>query len=66
MGPFSEKRQIERAEAVSRLLAHKDLSDWARNYWSGVLKNLAMSEDQYNQRVVQLYKDRTRSIEHGP
>jgi len=62
MGPYSKKRQIERAEAVSRLLAHKDLSDWARNYWTGVLKNLAVNEEQYNHRVVQLYKDKARTL----
>ena len=62
MGPYSKKRQIERAEAVSRLLAHKDLSDWAHNYWTGVLKNLAVNEEQYNHRVVQLYKDKARTL----
>jgi len=62
MGPYSKKRQVQRAEAVSRLLAHKNLSDWACNYWTGVLKNLAVNEEQYNHRVVQLYKDKARTL----
>ena len=55
MGPYSEQRQIERAEAVARLLSDPNLNDWAKNYWSRVAQNLSMSEEQYNARVVALF-----------
>ena len=62
MGPYNPKRQLERAERVARLLEQDDLSDWAENFWTGVLRNLSINEDQYNHRVVQLYKDRARTV----
>lgn len=55
MGPYSEQRQLERAEAVARMLQQPQLSEWARNYWSKVAVNLAQNEAQYNARVVRLY-----------
>ena len=62
MGPYNFDQQLERAERVSELLEQDNLSDWARTFWLGILKNLAINEDQYNHRVVQLYKDRTRTV----
>jgi hypothetical protein len=56
MGPYSEQRQLERAQAVARLLRDPNLNEWARNYWSNVAANLSKSEEQYNARVVTLYK----------
>lgn len=56
MGPYSEQRQLERAEAVARLLAQPNLNEWARNYWSKVAMNLSQNEEQYNARVVALYQ----------
>ena len=55
MGPYSEQRQIERAEAVAKVLRDPNLSEWARNYWTRVGMTLSMSEEQYNARVVGLY-----------
>lgn len=55
MGPYSEQRQIERAEAVAKVLADPNLNEWARNYWQRVAQNLSMSEEQYNARVVALF-----------
>jgi len=55
MGPYSEQRQLERAEAVARLLAQPNLDEWARNYWTKVAMNLSQNEEQYNARVVHLY-----------
>jgi len=57
MGPYSEKRQLERAEAVARLLAQGNLSEWAEDYWSKVAMTLAQNEGQYNARVVHLYQN---------
>ena len=55
MGPYSEQKQLERAEAVARLLAQPNLDEWARNYWTKVAMTLSMNEEQYNARVVALY-----------
>ena len=62
MGPYNTKREQERAQRVAELLKQDNLSEWARKYWTGVLRNLAVNEDQYNHRVVQLYKDRARTV----
>ena len=62
MGPYNTKRQLERAERVAELLERDNLSDWAQSFWTGVLRNLAVNEDQYNHRVVQFYKDKARTV----
>ena len=55
MGPYSEQRQLERAEAVAKVLADPSLSEWAREYWQRVAQNISINEEQYNARVVALY-----------
>ena len=55
MGPYSEQRQLERAEAVAKVLANPNLNEWARHYWQRVAQNISMNEEQYNARVVALY-----------
>lgn len=63
MGPWSELTQLRRIDAVKRLLAQDDLSDWARNYWSGVLERICRTEDRYNARVVGVYTEmRARQV----
>lgn len=57
MGPYSERRQLERAWAVARLLEQDDLSPWAKKYWSKVLKELATNEGIYNYRVKTVYTE---------
>lgn len=57
MGPYSERRQLKRAEAVYNLLQQDNLSPWARQYWNTVLKRLSKSEAQYNHRVVETYTE---------
>lgn len=56
MGPYSEQRQLERAEAVARLLEQPNLSEWAQHYWTRVGQTLSLNEAQYNARVVGLYR----------
>jgi len=68
MGPWNKDRQLERAKAVERLLQQPKLNDWARQYWSGVLENLATNESQYNRRVKQTYSNLIRNkgyIDYG-
>ena len=43
---YDEVTQLKRAENVVYLLGHNNLTNWARNYWSGVLKRLAKSQAQ--------------------
>ena len=55
MGPYSENKQIERAERVKSLLARSDLSEWARNFWEGVARNLPRNEWDYNHRLLNAF-----------
>ena len=57
MGPWSEETQMRRVDAVRRLLAQDNLSDWARNYWQSVLDRIARDEDRYNARVVTTFNE---------
>jgi len=54
MGPYSEQRQLERAQTLERILS-QDLTDEARQMWTRHLRNLSRSEAQYNYRVRELY-----------
>ena len=62
MGPYSEQIQLERAERVKSLLARDDLTDWARNFWEGVVRNLAHNAFDYTHRVVNAYGKDFRQI----
>lgn len=62
MGPYSEQIQLERAERVKSLLARNDLSEWARTFWSKVVRDLAQDEFTYNHRVVNAYGKDFRQI----
>ena len=55
MGPYSEQKQLERAEPLKKLLERDDLSEWATTFWSKVLRDLAHDEFTYNQRVTIAY-----------
>jgi len=56
MGPYSEIKQLERAEAVKAVLARPNLSDWAKFFWAKVLRDLCFDEDLYNRRVRETYR----------
>jgi hypothetical protein len=43
---YNEFTQLKRAENVVNVLDRGNLTNWARNYWSGVLKRLAKSQAQ--------------------
>lgn len=43
---YSEDDQMKRAESICSLLEKKDLSKWARTYWSTVLTRLANGQEQ--------------------
>jgi hypothetical protein len=56
MGPWSEKKQLERARSVVRLLQKENLSPWAEQFWLKTVKSLARNEATYNARVYEIYK----------
>ena len=56
MGPFSEKIQQRRADAIKHLLAtNPQMDDYMKSVWESKLNGLAQNEDEYNQRVKQVY-----------
>ena len=57
MGPYSEERQYERAQAIARLLSDPNLNDEVRIIWERHLANLSRDESQYNSRVKQIYTE---------
>jgi len=56
MGPYSEKKQWERAGAIKRLLENNpQLDDYMKSIWQKKLRELALSEDEYNRRVREIF-----------
>lgn len=60
MGPFNELRQAQRANAILKLLdTNPQLDVETRALWQRKLEGLALTEEEYNARVVETYKDYT-------
>jgi len=56
MGPYSEQRQFQRAEAIQNLLAtNPQLDTRTRTMWENHLRNLCANETTYNYRVKTIY-----------
>ena len=56
MGPYSEERQYQRAEAIKFLLDNNpDIEPSYRAIWEKHLLNLAHNEATYNYRVKNIY-----------
>tara|TARA_Y100000385_G_C12804097_1_gene513181 strand:+ start:500 stop:712 length:213 start_codon:yes stop_codon:yes gene_type:complete len=56
MGPFSEKIQQRRADAIKHLLAtNPQMDEYMKSVWESKLNGLAQNEDEYNKRVKQVY-----------
>ncbi|MBE26279.1 MAG: hypothetical protein CMN33_01175 [Saprospirales bacterium] len=56
MGPFSDIKQKYRADSIKRLLdTNPQLDDYMKSIWQMKLKDLALTEDEYNTRVKQVY-----------
>ena len=61
MGPYSEQKQLERAEAIQGLLERTpSLDPIYRAMWKNKLQNISKSEEEYNYRVVGIYGNMTR------
>jgi len=56
VGPYSEKKQIERAGSIQRLLdSNPQMDDYMKSVWKKHAMNIAQNEDEYNNRVRQVY-----------
>ena len=61
MGPYSEERQYQRAEAIKFLLDNNpDIDPLYRAIWEKHLLNLAHNETTYNYRVKNIYSNMMR------
>tara|TARA_B100001287_G_scaffold113676_2_gene95692 strand:- start:64 stop:273 length:210 start_codon:yes stop_codon:yes gene_type:complete len=61
MGPYSEERQLHRAEAIRFLLKNNpDLAEDYKSIWKKHLSNLALNETTYNYRVKAIYSNMNR------
>lgn len=65
MGPYSEQRQLERAQAIVRLLENPNLNEDARRIWESHLKNLSRNEETYNYRVRTVWTKMRDQITKG-
>jgi len=56
MGPWSEHKQSQRADSIKHLLAtNPQMDDYMKSVWMSKLNGLAQNEEEYNQRVKQVY-----------
>ena len=56
MGPFSETVQKYRADSIQYLLdTNPQIDDYMKSIWQSKLKDVALTEDEYNTRVKQVY-----------
>ena len=63
MGPYSEKKQIERAGAIKRLLeTNPQMNEITRAMWQKHANNLAVTEEEYNARVKAIYSKMKRGV----
>jgi hypothetical protein len=62
MGPYSEEKQYQRAEAIVALLENPNLPSETRAIWQNHLANLSRNESTYNWRVKEIYS----KLKRGP
>ena len=63
MGPYCEAKQLQRAEAIGRLLdINPQLDPIYRAMWENKLRALSQNEEEYNRRVVGIYKNHRREV----
>jgi hypothetical protein len=56
MGPYSEKVQQRRADAIKYLLStNPQMDNYMKSIWESKLNGLAQNEDEYNKRIKQIY-----------
>lgn len=58
MHQYNETLQKKRAESIKKLLENNpQLDDTTKSMWKNKLNSLAIDENEYNQRVKEIYKD---------
>jgi len=57
MGPYSETLQNKRKANLELVIANPNLSDDMKRIWTKHLNNLAVNEDEYNARVVNVFQN---------
>ena len=60
MGPYSEQKQEQRHKILKNKSEDESLSDDIRNIYKKKLNGLAVNEEEYNARVVEIYKTLNR------
>ena len=56
MGPFSEQKQLERADSIKRLLeTNPQMDDYMKSIWKKHAMNISFDEEEYNRRVRSIY-----------
>jgi len=56
MGPFSEQKQLERADSIKRLLeTNPQMDDYMKSIWKKHAMNITFNEEEYNRRVKTIY-----------
>jgi len=56
MGPFSEQKQLERADSIKRLLeTNPQMDDYMKSIWKKHAMNITFVEEEYNRRVRSIY-----------
>ena len=63
MGPYSETVQKYRADSIQRLLdTNPQIDDYMKSIWQSKLKDLALTEDEYNARVKAIFSNMKRNL----
>ena len=56
MGPFSEQKQLERADSIKRLLeTNPQMDDYMKSIWAKHAMNISFDQDEYNRKVRAIY-----------
>lgn len=62
MGPYSEQKQKQRYKNLKDKSEDKSLTVDVRGIYKTKLNELAVNEDEYNARVVQVYKNLNKGV----
>ena len=62
MGPYDYDNQINRAKSIESLLKSEGLNKEAKEMWTRILNRIAFSEDDYNARVMYVYRNHSKDI----
>lgn len=58
MGPYSEDRQLRRAELISSIILNNANNPEVKSIWKKHLSSLAQNETEYYRRIATIYGDK--------